>query len=94
MDNGNGGDISIMLSSALISKIAQEYFNKVMFKQKVSIVDLRPASDGYMFVVEFIDEKKVAHLDLSIPSFVPASMTVSEEKKVRDSDGKFVKVKG
>jgi hypothetical protein len=95
------GDISVMLSSALISKITQEYFNKVMFKQKVEIVDLRPASDGYMFVVAFANEMKV-YPDVKmidpmseVPGidFVGNGVTNSIAV-VRDGQGKFAKVKG
>ncbi len=87
------GDISVMLSSELISKIVQEYFNKVMFKQKVRIVDLRPASDGYMFVVEFTSEKK-DDLNITPKTDFVENVVTNSTVAVRDNKGQFAKVKG
>ena len=50
-------DTVVILSSELISKITEEYFNKTMFKQKVEIVDLKPTENGYMFSVAFISKE-------------------------------------
>lgn len=48
-------DTIVILSSELIAKITQEYFNKTMFKQKVEIVDLKPHGEsGYAFSIAFI----------------------------------------
>lgn len=97
MMNEGEGDISVMLSSALISKITQEYFNKVMFKQRVEIVDLRPANDGYMFVVAFAGEVKATPQEVvSVPSYVTASLqsSVLQSNGLRDEKGQFIKVKG
>jgi hypothetical protein len=55
----DAGDFAVVLSSELIAKVMQEYFVKVMFKQRVRIVDLKPASDGYMFSVAFVKDVKV-----------------------------------
>lgn len=49
-------DTVVILSSELIAKITQEYFNKTMFKQRVEIVDLKPTEDGYMFSVAFVEK--------------------------------------
>jgi len=51
------GDIVVILSSELISKITEEYFNKTMFKQRVTIVDLKPTPDGYAFNVAFVKKE-------------------------------------
>ena len=83
------GDIAVVLSSELIAKITQEYFNKVMFKQKVEIVDLKPASDGYMFSVSFVKEKAIQPDVVSIPSYATASLGITEPS--RASNGKFTK---
>lgn len=58
-------DTVVILSSELISKITEEYFNKTMFKQKVEIVDLKPTETGYMFSVAFVQsvKKPVVHVD-------------------------------
>ena len=96
MINEGEGDISVMLSSALISKITQEYFNKVMFKQRVEIVDLRPANDGYMFVVAFVNGKVVEPVTIPTLQSTPEEFERSINKLVkvtqeRESNGTFAK---
>ena len=96
MSEAGEGDIAVVLSSELIAKITQEYFNKVMFKQKVEIVDLKPASDGYMFSVAFAKEKEkvvestqVYDVYGSMPGKTPVLM--QKGVVVRGSNGKFTK---
>jgi hypothetical protein len=87
------GDTVVILSSELISKITEEYFNKTMFKQKVEIVDLKPTDSGYMFSVAFVQAVKkgvpstpqVAHWDMTGLSDKPVN-------GLRDNKGKFMKV--
>lgn len=93
-------DTIVILSSELIAKITQEYFNKTMFKQKVEIVDLKPHGEsGYAFSVAFVSTvPKVA-------SHEPATETaaqvwdrhqahlqsVAENGNNRDQRGRFAK---
>jgi hypothetical protein len=91
----DAGDFAVVLSSELIAKVMQEYFVKVMFKQKVRIVDLKPASDGYMFSVSFVKKEE------DIPLVTTKQYTTEEfdqdlgrliQKQVtRASNGKFTK---
>jgi hypothetical protein len=85
------GDTVVILSSELISKITEEYFNKTMFKQKVEIVDLKPTETGYMFSVAFVQsvKKPVVHVDTTrwLES-VPEEPSIPQ----RASNGKFMKV--
>ena len=86
-------DTVVILSSELISKITEEYFNKTMFKQKVEIVDLKPTDSGYMFSVTFVQAVKkgipptpqVAQWDITSLSDKPVN-------GLRDDKGKFMKV--
>lgn len=101
MSEAGEGDIAVVLSSELIAKITQEYFNKVMFKQKVEIVDLKPASDGYMFSVAFVKEVKVwpeandvkvVDSMQSTPEEFDASISrLIQSQVARASNGKFTK---
>ena len=86
------GDIAVVLSSELIEKITQEYFNKVMFKQKVEIVDLKPASDGYMFSVSFVKAVEPVTTVQSTPAEFDASIQrLAQVTAARASNGKFAK---
>ena len=86
------GDFAVVLSSALIEEITQEYFSKVMFKQKVKIVDLKPASDGYMFSLAFVKEvKPVVEPVGFMQERVDAYLTETQPTVVRASNGKFAK---
>jgi fibronectin type 3 domain-containing protein len=87
------GDTVVILSSELISKITEEYFNKTMFKQKVEIVDLKPTETGYMFSVAFVQAAKKAIPPT--PQVAQWDMTGLSDKPVnglRDDKGKFMKV--
>lgn len=82
-------DTIVILSSDLIARIAQDYFNKIMFKQKVEIVDLKPHGEsGYAFSIAFTPPKQK-------PVFVNESVQVSNgvhnQRDVRDNKGRFVK---
>lgn len=51
-------DTIVILSSELIAKITEQYFNRVMFKPKVAVVDLQPTATGYAFSIAFVDAAK------------------------------------
>lgn len=75
-------DTIVILSSELIARITQEYFNKTMFKQKVEIVDLKPhGENGYAFSVSFV------------PPVVKTLISVKTQQFTEDRDqkGRFVK---
>ncbi len=59
-------DTVVILSSELIAKITEEYFNKTMFKQKVEIVDLKPTDTGYMFSVAFVKKAEPVTLIMGL----------------------------
>jgi hypothetical protein len=61
-DTSKDADTIGILSSELIAKITEQYFNKVMFKQRVSVVDLKPTANGYMFSIAFVEEVKAMPL--------------------------------
>lgn len=85
-----GADTVVILSSELIAKITEEYFNKTMFKQKVEIVDLKPTETGYMFSVAFVVRGKTIKGEVvSIPSYATASLGASHVR--RASNGKFIR---
>lgn len=52
-------DAVFILASEQIAKVMEEYFIKRMFKRQVKIVDLKPASDGYAFSLQFVDDLKI-----------------------------------
>ena len=92
-------DTVVILSSELISKITEEYFNKTMFKQKVSIVDSKPTEAGYMFSIAFVPLVKNTEPVMVIQNVQQASpMSFQDviverfEKARRDKNGKFTKV--
>jgi hypothetical protein len=61
-------DTIVILSTELIANIVEEYFNKTMFKQSVSVVDSGPhGSAGYMFSVAF-NKKRESVKVLNRPS--------------------------
>lgn len=93
-------DTVVILSSELISKITEEYFNKTMFKQKVEIVDLKPTETGYMFSVAFTSKevKKEAVLsDVVVKSteeeFNESISRLAQGTMARLRNGQFAKVK-
>lgn len=80
-------DIITILSSDLIAQIAENYFNKVMFKQGVEVVDLKPSGDsGYAFSLAFKPNKQKA---VQKPELVTSADGVYSV--ARDSKGKFAK---
>lgn len=84
-------DTVVILSSELISKITEEYFNKTMFKQKVEIVDLKPTETGYMFSVAFVPSVKKTVLSVDTTRWLE-SIPVEPSTPPRASNGKFMKV--
>jgi hypothetical protein len=97
-------DTIVILSSELIAKITQEYFNKTMFKQKVEIVDLKPHGEsGYAFSVAFVSQAPSAQSNQVKPVEETVAPYVYKEDREflqtfespngakRDSKGKFVK---
>jgi hypothetical protein len=91
----DAGDFAVVLSSELIAKVMQEYFVKVMFKQKVEIVDLKPASDGYMFSVAFVkkvdDIPQIAAKQYTPEEFEESVQRLTQTALTRTSNGKFAK---
>jgi hypothetical protein len=86
-------DTVVILSSELISKITEEYFNKTMFKQKVEIVDLKPTETGYMFSVAFVQSvKREIPVDVMINHQSIPYMQLEATVPARASNGKFMKV--
>ena len=81
--NNQDADTVIMLSSELIAEVMESYFNKVMFKQKVKIVDLKPTETGYAFSLAFVQQKLTVE---------PASVQKNGHAvSTRDGKGKFVR---
>lgn len=91
----DAGDFAVVLSSELIAKVMQEYFVKVMFKQKVKIIDLKPASDGYMFSVAFAKDVKVVppvdETGVFMQERVNRYIAEAQPIVARASNGKFTK---
>ena len=59
-ENSNlSADFVTILSSELIAKVVEEYFNRVMFKMPITIVDLKPTADGYAFSLAFVEQKQI-----------------------------------
>lgn len=56
------GDFVISLSSDLIATVMEKYFNDVMFKKIVEVVDLSPITDGYAFTLGFVTEAEKDYL--------------------------------
>lgn len=50
-------DFVTILSSELIATVVEAYFNTVMYKVPVRIVDLKPTSDGYAFSLAFVTQE-------------------------------------
>lgn len=55
------GDFSTILSSEMISDIVEAYFNKNLYKKPVKVVDLKPTSNGYMFILAFVQVRVTSH---------------------------------
>lgn len=53
-NNTNNADFITIVSSEMIANVMEYYFNDVMYKKKVSIVDLKPTDSGYMFSLAFV----------------------------------------
>lgn len=80
-------DTIVILSSELIAKITEQYFNKVMFKQQVSIVDLRPHGEsGYAFSVIF-KEKEVKVTAVEVQELIEQV----KPSLMRQKNGRFMK---
>lgn len=80
-------DAVVILSSELIADVMQVYFNKVMFKKPVSIVDLKPTETGYMFSLAFalsVPDVPVKSVSNGVPTHVVLTDT-------RDVKGRFTK---
>jgi hypothetical protein len=91
-------DTVVILSSELISKITEEYFNKTMFKQKVEIVDLKPTDSGYMFSVVFVSVMKKAEVtpivyDVYGTAASGSPVLLEKGGAVRGRNGQFTKVR-
>ncbi len=94
-DSDDAGDFAVVLSSELIAKIAQEHFDKVMFRQKVKIVDLKPANDGYMFSLVYMKAVEpviaVTPLQSTPEEFDKSIQRLAQATMARASNGKFTK---
>jgi len=64
-------DTVVILSSELIAKITQEYFNKTMFKQKVEVVDLEARPNGYAFSIAFVEKESKGVAQENAPIEMP-----------------------
>ena len=85
-------DTIVILSSELIARITQEYFNKTMFKQKVEIVDLKPHGEsGYAFSVAFVPATQHVQTQLIRDTEKQVQMITSNNGDNRDQKGRFVK---
>lgn len=65
-------DFITILSDDMLSSIVEQYFNTVLYKQKVEVVDLKPTETGYMFSVALVNqsgivEEKDQQLDIVLP---------------------------
>lgn len=81
-------DTVVILSPELIERIVGEYFNKVMFKQKVDVVDSKATEGGYMFSVSFSDKRQRKEEEFSKLTERIIEKTVNGQ---RNSQGRFVK---
>ena len=78
-------DTVIILSSELIAEVMEVHFNKVMFKKKVKIVDLKPTETGYMFSLAFVTDTLQSTVYTSTGN--TSSNNVPIYKDVRDNKG-------
>lgn len=86
-------DTVVILSSELIARITEQYFNKTMFKQPVEIVDLKPTETGYMFSIAFVATQKQQQKPAMSVDTTKWLEGMPEDIKapVRASNGKFAK---
>ena len=102
----NDSDFVTILSSELIATIVEAYFNDVMYKVPVHIVDLKPTSDGYAFSLTFVTERDadvVRNEQKSVQKVTNEVMIptmkglygngVALEMCKRDEKGRFVSIK-
>jgi len=75
-------DAIIILSSELIAEVMEQHFNKYMFKQAVSVVELKSTESGYMFSILFVKKAIAAK-----PT--PINLTVQEMTVDMTSDRHF-----
>lgn len=53
-EGGQNCDMILVLSSELVCQLAEQYFNKTMLKQKVSVIELQARPDGLIqFMLSF-----------------------------------------
>lgn len=92
----NDADVVIMLSSEKIAEVMEGYFNRVMLKQKVKVVDLQPTASGYAFSVAYIPTEPAVGTDgqqlaLDLEPFDSGIVLNTNQKQLRNSNDKFVK---
>ena len=88
-------DTVVILSSELIARITEQYFNKTMFKQPVEIVDLKPTETGYMFSIAFVQQPQRGKKAVTSVDTAKWLDTIPTEPAIptRASNGKFVSTK-
>lgn len=91
-------DFTISLSSDVIAEVMEKHFNKEMFKRKVTIVDLKPLEDGYMFLLAYEQEQKqqqkydaVMPISIGGNSYIEHEIQRLSEDTPRAKNGRFAK---
>jgi hypothetical protein len=92
-------DFVTILSSELIATIVEQYFNDVMYKVAVKVVDLKPTSDGYAFSLAFVTIEQQLTVQkvkngvaiAAIEDFYENGIALDWQK--RDEKGRFVSMK-
>ena len=87
--NEQDADTVIILSSELIAEVMEVHFNKVMFKQKVHIVDLKPTETGYAFSLAFVTSIKIEENSKFYDSMKSAMLQNDSVNSVSNGDSSF-----
>lgn len=101
-NNVNDADFVTILSSELIATVVEAYFNTVMYKVPVKVVDLKPTSDGYAFSLAFVTDSVANVSENVVKSDEMAEFAgkvadmfdmVNENGVKRDNKGRFATMK-
>ena len=84
-DNTQNADFVTILSSDMIARIVEEYFNKKVYKQQVEVVDAKATEAGYMFSLAFVQQSKKHIVEESSVDNMPLTL------RGRNNKGRFSK---
>jgi hypothetical protein len=92
-ETNNNADFVTIVSSEMIANVMEEHFNKVMYKKKVTIVDLKPTDSGYMFSLAFVEGKKEVKESKNVEILVKQAYQEPMSQGngyIRGKNGKFI----